>query len=177
MRDHACHLIWTLVARTKEGFGKVARLHTIDDSPKGLTALQKCIHVENFFTEDMWAKIRTTKSRALIVNMIALQARLLNLTCPSEPTLHRMTAIAAFAMGNYDMSQQDVFSTMDALQVAIKAKASKPLPVALPHLVEPSFVASVFLGDKKAYVYQGSVLVDVDVPDLDTILVRVTAAW
>ena len=49
--------------------------------------MQACIQFETFINEDMWAKIRTTRSRAFIVNMIALQARLLNLTCPSEPTL------------------------------------------------------------------------------------------
>jgi hypothetical protein len=59
---------------------------------------------------------------------------------------------------------------MDALQVAIKAKASKPLPMALPHLVEFPSSASLLPDDMKAYVYQGSVPVGVDVPDLDTSL-------
>jgi hypothetical protein len=117
----------------------------------------------------MWAKFRTTKSKAFIVNMIALQARILNFTCPSEPTLYQMTAIVAFAMGTYDMPQQDVFCIMDALQVATTAKASKPLPMALPHLVEcPSFVPWLLDGMTTS-VYQGSVLVGVDIPDLDTI--------
>ena len=154
----------------KKELGRLLVCTPSKNSPKGRTAMHTRIHFENFINEEMWAKIRTTRSRAFIVNMIALQARLLNLTCPPEPTLYRMTAIVAYAMNNYDMSQQDVFSIMDALQVAIKAKASKPLPVALPHLVEfPSF-ASLLLDGMKAYVYQGSVLVGVDVPDLDTIL-------
>ena len=97
--------------------------------------MHKCRQFENFINEEMWAKFRTTRSRAFIVNMSASQARLLILTCPSEPTLYRMTAIVAYAMNNYGVWQKDVFSIMDALQVAIKAKASKPLPVALPHLV------------------------------------------
>ena len=81
-----------------------------------------------------------------------------------------MTATVAFAKSNYDMSQQDVFSIMDALQIAIKAKASKPLPMALPHSVELPSVAPLLPDDMKAYVHQGSVPVGVDVPDLDTIL-------
>ena len=160
---------WTM--EQKLALGRAIMHTSSDGATKTLRKnMQSCRHFENMLTESDWVKLRATKSKAAITTMLALRARTLNITCPGEPLLYRMVSILAVCLGEYEMSQQDVFDNMDQLQIAIKAKRSTPLPDGLLHLDSYPHSASQLPQATLDYAYPDEKPVDVDIPELDTIL-------
>ena len=89
-------------------------------------AQQTCLQFENYLLDETWVKLRRWRQypRPARCHFIAETAVSLNIINPSQPTLYRMAAIAAFAENNYDFSQADVFDTMDKIQIYIKSLTS-----------------------------------------------------
>lgn len=133
---------------------------------------QTCLHFENFITEAEWRALRKQEStQASKLALLAVRAWLIGLELPSEPTLYRMTAVLAWCHGEYDFSQDDVRDKMKDLQTQIKARAARVRSVQLPYLVHFPHSASELAAPTLKYAYAGGVMpVDVDYPELDTIL-------
>ena len=95
------------------------------------TATQQADRFENLIPAETWTKRRGDGPPVMKLSLIAATAWGLNIVWPSQRLLYRMTAILAWCTGNYEMTQDDVTSTMANIQKAIKARGTTravPLP-------------------------------------------------
>jgi hypothetical protein len=127
---------------------------------------QRCAFFENMVLEQTWVDVKC-KDASLLVRAQALArvASSIGLINPDQPTLFRMTSILAWGDRNFEFSQEDVWKYMDKIQVFIKAAKPKD-DTYIPEYP----ISAKDLPKSLLEVYGESVPIDVDIPELDTIL-------
>lgn len=134
---------------------------------KASRANQKCWHLENFVDEAKWVKLRDSKiSDNTRLSLLSQVCACIGLVNPDQKTLYRGVAIAVYAAGHEDISQQEVLKLMDKLQAFIK---QHPENSELEYITEFPLTADELPSRHKSAL--GDPLpVEVDIPDLSTIL-------
>ena len=130
---------------------------------------QTVSHFENFCGPQLFIDIRDTRFSTIArAHKIAKQASDVGITNPSSPTLFRMVSLLAWAEGNYDMTQREVFGWMDKIQSFIKS--FKP-PVDIPYLETYPTSSTLLTPAMQHQCYpDGKLPVDITISELDTIL-------
>ena len=128
---------------------------------------QKCHNLENFLPEQKWVLMKragiSMNTRLSIMAQVCGAMRLVN---PDQPTLFRGVAIAEYCSQNYDASQEQVHRYMDTLKAMIK---QHPENSELEYVINFPISANDLPSGHQAAI--GTPLpVDVDIPDLATIL-------
>ena len=132
------------------------------------TKNQKCIHFENFVRTETMCKLRgTSLSRLSKACLLASEGSLVGLVNPDQPTLFRMVALLAWSEQCFDMSQEEVFETMDKIQNFVKGMASNTKH--LPYLIDYPINAEG-LPESHQAVYGGSLPPELNIPELSAIL-------
>jgi hypothetical protein len=95
---------------------------------------QRCDSVENFISEQIFAKIRSPKSYPQVqrAGMLANLVASLGIENPDPSLLFRLVQLLAWGEGNYNLTQPEVHNWMDDMQKNIK-RVKRP---DFPYIVE-----------------------------------------
>ena len=128
---------------------------------------QKIHNLENFIPESTWIKLRDpTISRNNRLSLIAQVMGRMRIVNPDQPTLYRGVAISEYCKKNYETGQDEVLQWMDTLQTMVK---QQPENRDLDYLISFPVTAADLPNAHQACL--GLPLpVDVEIPELDTIL-------
>ena len=130
---------------------------------------QRCDSVENFISEQLFAKIRSPKSypQAQRANMLANSVASLGIVNPDPSLLFRLVQLLAWGEGNYNFNQPEVHNWMDDMQKNIK-RVKRP---DFPYIVEYPCTADLLPPIIQKAVYPDGVLpACVDIPELGLML-------
>ena len=143
-----------------------ARFRISGKGPKTQTDL----NFQNKLTENEWAVARSATTPDVVLGIISLRAWLLGLCNPSEPTLYHMTSIVAHLLCDLDVSQEKTSNTMATLKEAIKTRGPRDDAPYVQHFGKSARDLPKALVDAAYGTPPADMPVDVDIPQLHTIL-------
>ena len=128
--------------------------------------LQQALHFEQYLTAAEWGALRSRALRAAKVQQLAARAWTLGLTCPSEPTVVRMTALILATDSSEGQVRPDSGAVFLEMKRAVKAmQAGRVHPS--PHLVHFPPMPTQLPKDRFTYAYPDDPPVQVNMPELN----------